>query len=71
MSPEVAALHKPIADLKLKEGETIRVNIKNKVSAPKKSSTTSSMQSAPKILAPPPPTRAQQSSETTEWATFD
>eukprot|EP00210_Caulerpa_lentillifera_P007517 g7183.t1 len=75
--PELAALHKPVADLGLKEGQTIQVKIKNKVAAPKKSSNsqgTAAKRTTPKILAPPSgPTvkNESQQKQDTNWARFE
>lgn len=72
-TPELAALHKPIADLGLKEGQTIQVKIKNKVAAPKKTQQTTSAKSAPKILAPPGGMSAKPAPQNQDesWAKFD
>lgn len=69
--PEIEALHRPIMDLGLKEGQTIQVKIKNKVAAPKRTSL--GKNPTPKFLAPPsggvskPNIQKQDSS----WEKFD
>lgn len=68
MSPEIAALHRPVKDLKLKEGETIHVNIKSKLTAPKKAQ---APVSGPRIIAPPPTTETKSEPGIQNWATFD
>eukprot|EP00210_Caulerpa_lentillifera_P006333 g6049.t1 len=72
-TPEIAALHKPIADLGLKEGQTIQVKIRNKVAAPKKVQQTTSAKPALKKLAPPTSASARPESKNNDanWAKFD
>lgn len=78
MSDEIAALYRSQGDLSLKEGQTIRVNIKTKAktgqgflsrqSGGTGGSTLGPPPSAGKAVLPPPTTTP---SENTGWATFD